>query len=343
MMQKTQIGMIIIFSFFMSACFTKEKKPKYSEISLRERLNHLSQKLVEKQNEVEDLKTENSILKKIALNKTEKSSSFSSPSSISSSFSPSSQSFEKKKNQPKKRKRKTPPNSQINPEINSQLNSKKKARKVKNKDKPIKNFNKESPDLTTVKKHFTSLNDSSETSTLEKNRFLTDTNQPFQFQVPNPKMQKLKLKNLTYKNPNFKNSSKKKSQEENSNIYAKARKAYKASNFQKLKMLSQLSLKNQPKGFYTDDILFLFGKLSIRKGLYEEGLKILNRLLEYYPESNRKVSALLWKGVAYEKLKRGKQAFFIFKRLIKEHPESLEAFHARKKVEKSKHSTLTLK
>lgn len=256
---------LLLFCLTSSLSCISQKGPfhKKSNLDLREKLNQLSQQITEKKNQIEDLKTENKILKTL---------------------------IHQKRARKKKKYSPNPSFEQKNLEIEKF------------------EFQKKNPTPAYIEKPFPSLNEQKITSFNETSGDLNNL----------PKTEKT--------------LSAQKLKQDNSFLYSEALKAYHTSNFKQLDHIASLSLKHQPNNFYTDDILFLSGKLDAKKGLYTNSLQKLNQLIEEYANSNKKAAALLWKGVAYQKLNLKDPAHVSFKRLIREHPKSPEAHLARQKI-----------
>lgn len=316
----------------MPSCVSNPK-PVTAKSSLREKLNQLSYKLAEKQNQIENLKTENKILKKLMERENEK---------------------ERKKRKAlllqERKKRASQNNLQAPPRV---LPSEKK-------EKPKTTGTVQT--VETVELLDEALSDHLLSN--ELNEFQQKNSQFDQFEFQQRKNLQIRPPDYALKDPealefnassfeeSFSSSEKNPNKEKNkmgkrlpahhnsekeiSKLYSKALQAYKALDQKRLNQLALFSLQNQPNNFYTDDILFLSGKLDAKKGLYKKAIRKWNRILEKYSNSNKKASALLWTGVVYQKLKLKNSAFTYFQRLILEHPESPEAHLARKKITRAK-------
>ena len=324
-----QAFFLLLSPFFLSACMSPPK-PLTQNLSLREKLNQLSHKLTEKQNQIENIKTENKILKKLVERENVRQRR-----QVKSLF-------QKKKSSKEKKRKRAPATSEETNWISSEENREQKP-------KSINPLSRESLSQDSVDNNDFQLENPQanqfqfqrkEALTINPPPDLLDDPDAFKFNMPFEETARTKEETIlpqnTDKNARFPASQSPMGQIKNSNLYSKALRAYKVADQKRLNQLARFSLKNHPNNFYTDDILFLSGKLDAKKGLYKKAIKKWNQILKKYSSSNKKASALLWTGIAYQKLKLQSPAFASFKRVILEHPQSPEAYLARKKIQSIK-------
>lgn len=119
-------------------------------------------------------------------------------------------------------------------------------------------------------------------------------------------------------------------------LYSRIIKAYRANDEEQLLRSKNILLMHFPKSIYADNAVFLAGQMQLRKGHYGESLKFFDEVIKVYPRGNKRASALLSKGIAYNKLNLKKRAKNIFSSVVDTYPGSPESQKAKRELKKIK-------
>lgn len=111
-------------------------------------------------------------------------------------------------------------------------------------------------------------------------------------------------------------------------LYSEILANYQVRDFKGLRIHLETLLKRFPTSPYADNALYLGGQLALEIKNYPEALKHFQRIVQYYPQSNKMVSATFAKGLAYKKMNLDIQAKKVFFDLRKKYPGSPESYRA---------------
>ena len=87
-------------------------------------------------------------------------------------------------------------------------------------------------------------------------------------------------------------------------------------------------LKQYPESRQTDNAYFWIGETYYREGRYEKAILQYQEVIDKFPDGNKVPASLLKQGMAFNKIKDDINARLVFKRLIREYPDSQEAKNA---------------
>lgn len=111
-------------------------------------------------------------------------------------------------------------------------------------------------------------------------------------------------------------------------LYSEILANYQVRDVKGLRLHLESLLKRFPTSPYADNALYLGGQLALEMKNYPEALKHFQKIMQYYPQSNKVVSATFAKGMAYKKMNLDIQAKKVFFELRKKYPGSPEYFRA---------------
>ena len=111
-------------------------------------------------------------------------------------------------------------------------------------------------------------------------------------------------------------------------LYSEVLAHYQVRDVKGLRLHLEALLKRFPTSPYADNALYLGGQLALEMKNYPEALRYFQKIVQYYPQSNKVVSASFAKGLAYKKMNLEMQAKRVFFDLRKKYPGSPESFRA---------------
>jgi TolA-binding protein len=111
-------------------------------------------------------------------------------------------------------------------------------------------------------------------------------------------------------------------------LYAEVITAYKSGNDIALKARSQTFLKRFPQSQFADNVIYLSGLLALQNHGYPEALRQFQKVIKFYPNSNKAVSAQFSKAITYKRLNLDAEAKRVFKEVMVKYPGSPESFRA---------------
>ncbi|OFZ11885.1 MAG: hypothetical protein A2Z20_03015 [Bdellovibrionales bacterium RBG_16_40_8] len=109
-------------------------------------------------------------------------------------------------------------------------------------------------------------------------------------------------------------------------FYSEVLSAYQIRDAEKLDFFTKEIERRFSRSIYTDNAVYLRGRLKLTSGLPGEALRDFEKVLSIYPTGNKRVSALFSKAVAYRKLQLYQYAEKILKDIKKTYPGSPEYF-----------------
>lgn len=83
-----------------------------------------------------------------------------------------------------------------------------------------------------------------------------------------------------------------------------------------------------PNSPYADNVLFLLGRYQLSQKNYVEAIRNFQKVVDLYPNSNKAVSALFAKAMAYQQMHLPEQAIAALKLVKTKFPGSPESFRA---------------
>lgn len=111
-------------------------------------------------------------------------------------------------------------------------------------------------------------------------------------------------------------------------IYLRVVEAYREGNVAQVYKFRDLLLKHYPRSVYADNALYLTGLLDYHKGRTAEAIQNFGDVTTRYPQSNKRVSAMYAKAVAYSKLNMPEFTKRLLKEIIDQYPGSPESQRA---------------
>lgn len=111
-------------------------------------------------------------------------------------------------------------------------------------------------------------------------------------------------------------------------LYTEAIKYFREGDLGGLRFFQVQLEKSFPKSLHLDNAYFLVGISIVKKGAYARALPYFERIINDFPRSNKRASALLHKGMLYRELNLTKQAKRVLTTLRKEYKGSPEYFQA---------------
>ncbi len=111
-------------------------------------------------------------------------------------------------------------------------------------------------------------------------------------------------------------------------LYSEILQAYNKRDLERLEYFSSELVKRYPKGALADNSVFLGAQLKLSLGLPGLALRDFELIISEYPMGNKRVAALLGKGIAYRKLQLYPFAERVLNDLRSEYPGSPEYFRA---------------
>ena len=116
-------------------------------------------------------------------------------------------------------------------------------------------------------------------------------------------------------------------------LYSKAELFSRQRRYSEAQALFQNLYEEYPDTPLSDDAFFIAGKLSARMGRFEESVRMLDLFLVTYPESNLADEVLLSAGEISEMALQDRRiSISYYERLLIDHPRSLYADRARKRL-----------
>ncbi len=119
-------------------------------------------------------------------------------------------------------------------------------------------------------------------------------------------------------------------------LYKQGLALYNAKEYQKARETFTSIMDNFPNGKYVDNAHYWTGECYYSEGNYLAAIDEYGVVIEKFPNSPKRPAALLKAGMAFQELKRKKEARAFYLRVINEYPKSEQAGIARKKLEKVK-------
>lgn len=112
-------------------------------------------------------------------------------------------------------------------------------------------------------------------------------------------------------------------------LYQAGLEAYWKKDSAQLRRVTTIFLKTFPKSPFADNLLYLKGSLDFSRDDIRSSLESLNRLVEEYPLSNKRVSADLLRAILLKRLNLHEQSQDILRRIVRQYPGSVEANQAK--------------
>ena len=112
-------------------------------------------------------------------------------------------------------------------------------------------------------------------------------------------------------------------------LYAQVIKGYRERKELLLKQAKDLLVKMYPDSVYIDNAAYLLGRYYYDNGEYGKALKAYEYVLSHYPKGDRRVAAMLGKGLAYKMLNLTRQTNSLLSEVIAKYPGSPESSQAR--------------
>lgn len=103
---------------------------------------------------------------------------------------------------------------------------------------------------------------------------------------------------------------------------------YQSNDLKKLKTSTDQFVHRFPLSPFSDNALYLVGKLALEKNNYTTAIKYFSQIEQQYNSSNKNVSAQFAKAITYKKMNLPELAKSVFKNLKKQYPGSSEAILA---------------
>lgn len=119
-------------------------------------------------------------------------------------------------------------------------------------------------------------------------------------------------------------------------LYKQGLGLYNANEYQKARETFTRIMDNFPNGKYVDNAHYWIGECYYSERNYLAAIDEYGVVIEKFPNSPKRPAALLKAGMAFQELKRKKEARAFYLRVINEYPKSEQAGIARKKLEKVK-------
>lgn len=119
-------------------------------------------------------------------------------------------------------------------------------------------------------------------------------------------------------------------------LYKQGLALYNAKDYQKARETFKLIVENFPNGKYIDNAHYWTGECYYSEGNFLTAIDEYGTVIEKYPNSPKRPAALLKAGMAFQELKRKKEARAFYLRVTNEYPKSEQAKIARKKLDKMK-------
>lgn len=117
-------------------------------------------------------------------------------------------------------------------------------------------------------------------------------------------------------------------------VYKEGLGLYNAKEYDKAKESFNYLIQNFPNGKYIDNAHYWLGECYYSEGNYLAAIDEFGKVIEKFPNSPKRPSALLKAGMAFQELKRKREARAFYLRVTNEYPKSEQAGIARKKLEK---------
>jgi TolA-binding protein len=124
-------------------------------------------------------------------------------------------------------------------------------------------------------------------------------------------------------------------------LYGRLVEAFRGAQLEEVARLTRQLEKTYPRSVHLDNALYMWGTLEFQQGRYSEALRHFRTVNEKFPLSNKRSSALFATGVLYQRLNLPKQARFVFERVMKEYPGSVESQRAWMQVQIEKRGLKT--
>ncbi len=119
-------------------------------------------------------------------------------------------------------------------------------------------------------------------------------------------------------------------------LYKQGLALYNAKEYQKALETFKIIMDNFPNGKYVDNAHYWSGECYYSEGNFLSAIDEYGVVIEKFPNSPKRPAALLKAGMAFQELKRKKEARAFYLRVINEYPKSEQAGIAKKKLEKVK-------
>ena len=87
-------------------------------------------------------------------------------------------------------------------------------------------------------------------------------------------------------------------------------------------------------GSYTDDAKYWLAESLFSQNKYSEALDIFNQIISEYPDSEKMMESILKSGFSYQEIGDLSSAEAIFKRVIREYPNSSASSLAEERLNK---------
>lgn len=121
-------------------------------------------------------------------------------------------------------------------------------------------------------------------------------------------------------------------------VYALAKKAFDAREFETARRGFEKLIKEFPKSNHADNAQFWIGEIHYDQEWYERAILEYQKVIENYPTGNKVPASLLKQGLSFSKLRDRKNAQLILEELVRKHPKSSEADVARKRIKELQQS-----
>jgi tol-pal system protein YbgF len=119
-------------------------------------------------------------------------------------------------------------------------------------------------------------------------------------------------------------------------LYKQGLGLYNAKEYVKARETFKNIIENFPNGKYVDNAHYWTGECYYAEGNFLAAIDEYGTVIEKYPNSPKGPAALLKAGMAFQELKRKKEARAFYLRVINEYPKSEQAGIARKKLDRLK-------
>lgn len=119
-------------------------------------------------------------------------------------------------------------------------------------------------------------------------------------------------------------------------LYKQGLGLYNSREYQKAREIFKSIIENFPEGKYVDNAHYWMGECYYSENNFLAAIDEYGIVIEKFPKSPKRPAAILKAGMAFQELKRKKDARAFYLRVINEYPKSEQAAIARKKLDRLK-------